>query len=82
MTTVTAGVSASSFAANMAVKQNVLDFSMEYPQAAEVVEKSYYVDDGLTGADSPQEAIELQGQLLRPILQRRLSSLQVEFEQS
>ena len=63
MTRVTFGVSASSFAANMAVKQNALDHASEYPQAAEVVEKSFYVDDGLTGADSVQEAIELQRQL-------------------
>ena len=63
MTRVTFGVSASSFAANMAVKQNALDFAMEYPQAANVVKKSFYVDDGLTGADSVQEAIELQREL-------------------
>ena len=63
MTRVMFGVSASSFAANMAVKQNALDHASEYPQAAEVVEKSFYVDDGLTGADSVQEAIELQRQL-------------------
>ncbi len=63
MTTVTFGVSASSFVANMAIKQNALDFAKEYPQAAEVINKSFYVDDGLTGADSVQDAIELQGQL-------------------
>ena len=63
MTKVTFGVSASSFATNMAVKQNGLDFAMEHPQAAEVVKKSFYIDDSLTGADSVQEAIELRGQL-------------------
>ena len=63
MTRVTFGVSASSFAANMAVKHNALDFAMEHPQAANVLKKSFYVDDGLTGADSVQEAIELQGEL-------------------
>ena len=63
MNRVTFGVSASSFAANMAVKQNALDLALEYPQAAAVVEKSFYVDDGLTGADSIQEAIQLQKQL-------------------
>ncbi len=63
MTRVTFGVSASSFIANMVVKQNALDFALEYPQAAEVVRKCFYVDDGLTGADSVQEAIKLQGQL-------------------
>ncbi len=63
MTRVTFGVSASSFAANMSVKQNALDFEMEYPQAAEAVKISFYVDDGLTGADSVDQAIQLQGQL-------------------
>ena len=59
MTRITFGVSASSFAANMAVKQNTLDYATEYPLAAKCVHTSFYVDDGLTGADSAQEAIEL-----------------------
>ena len=63
MTRVTFGVSASSFAANMSVKQNALDLSLEYPQAAVAVERSFYVDDGLTGANSIEEAVELQEQL-------------------
>ena len=57
------GVSASSFSANMSVKKNALDLSLEYPQAAMAVEKSFYADDGLTGANSVEEAIELQRQL-------------------
>ena len=63
MTRVTFGVSASSFAANMSLKQNALDFAIDYPQAAKVVEDSFYVDDGLTGANSIQDAIELRKQL-------------------
>ena len=63
MTRVTFGVSASSFAANMAVKQNAMDHAHEYPLAAEVVEKSFYVDDCLSGADDPTMAITLQRQL-------------------
>ena len=63
MTRVTFGVSASLFAANMAVKQNALDHAMEYPMAAKCVDTSFYVDDGLTGADSVQEATELQQQM-------------------
>jgi hypothetical protein len=58
MTRVTFGVSASSFAANMAVKQNALDLTLEYPKASVAIEKSFYVDDGLT-----EEAIDLQKQL-------------------
>ena len=63
MTRVTFGISASSFVANMSIKQNALDFALEYPQAVSAVEKSFYVDDGLTGADSVEEAIQLQKQL-------------------
>ena len=63
MTRVTFGVSASSFAANMAVKQNAIDYATEYPQAAQVVYDSFYVDDCLTGADSVEEAIRLHCQL-------------------
>ena len=63
MTCVTFGVASSSFAANMAVKQNALDGEQKFPLAAAAVRDSFYVDDGLTGADSPQEAIELQEQL-------------------
>ena len=63
MTRVTFGVSASSFAANMAVQQNALDLAIEYPRAAKIVAESFYVDDGLIVADSEQEAIEFQKQL-------------------
>ena len=63
MSRVTFGVSALSFVANMCVKQNALDFSLEYPQAASAVEKSFYVDDGLMGAYSVKESIQLQKHL-------------------
>jgi len=63
MATVMFGVSASSFAANMAVKQNALDFATGLPNAAKVVDDSFYVDDCLSGADSIAEAIALQAEL-------------------
>ena len=63
MTRVTFGVSASSFAANMAVKRNALDFALQYPLAEKIVDDSFYVDDALTGADSVEQAIEAQSQL-------------------
>lgn len=63
MTRVTFGVSASSFIANMSVRQNALDHALAYPLAAKAVEESFYVDDGLMGADSIEEAIELHVQL-------------------
>ena len=63
MTRITFGVSAFCFAANMAVKQNAIDFVHKYPAAAEVVEKSFYVDDCLTGTDDIETATMLQDQL-------------------
>ena len=43
MTRVTFGVSASSFVANMAVKQNAMDYMHEFPLAAKVVEQAFYM---------------------------------------
>lgn len=63
MTRVTFGISASSFAANMAVLQNANYHSSKYPLAAQAVKKSFYVDDCLTGEDTVPAAIELQSQL-------------------
>ena len=63
MTRLTFGVSASSYAANMAVRQNAMDFGTQYPLAAQKVYKAFYVNDRLTGADSIPEAIHLQRQL-------------------
>ena len=63
MTRVTFGVASSSFAANMSVKQNAIDHAARFPLAAAAVHTSFYVDDGLVGAHSLEEAIELQTQL-------------------
>ena len=60
---VTFGVSASSFAANMAMKLNALDFATEFPNTVKVIDQSFYVDDYLAGANSISEAIELQAKL-------------------
>ena len=59
MTRLTFGESASPFAANMALKQNVLNLQEEYPWAAQATMDSFYVDDGLVGARSVNEAILL-----------------------
>ena len=75
----TLGVSASSFAANMAVQQNALNFAMEYPQAAKVVAESFYVDDGLTGADSEQEA-RVAKTIADTVLSMRFPSTEMELK--
>ena len=63
MTRLTFGVSASSFAANMSLRQNALDLAHEFPLASKVVEDNFYVDDCLTGADSIEGAIFLHDEL-------------------
>lgn len=63
MTRVTFGVSASSFAANMSLLQNAEEHSLEFPLAVNAVRQSFYVDDGLTGSDSVDEAIALHREL-------------------
>ena len=63
MTRVTFGVAASSYAANMAVRQNAEDFTLEFPAATKAVKESFYVDNSLNGADSVETAISLQCQL-------------------
>jgi hypothetical protein len=45
MARVTFGIAASSFAANMAVKQNAQDHAIDFPLAAKAVNSSFYVDD-------------------------------------
>ena len=63
MTRTTFGVSASCFAANMSVKKNATQYVHKYPLAAESVEKSFYVDNGLTGADDMKTVVTLYHQL-------------------
>ena len=57
------GITASSFAANMVLKQIALDFQQEYPKAARATQDCFYVDDGLIGADSADDAIRLREEL-------------------
>ena len=63
MTRLTFGISASTFAAIMAMRQNSMDHELRYPQTAKAVLKAFYVDDGLIGADSIVHAIQLRKQL-------------------
>ena len=63
MTSVTFGVSASSFIAYMCIKQNAINLSQLYPLASKAVEESFYVDDGLTGSDDIPSAMKLQREL-------------------
>ena len=69
MTRVTFGVSASPFLAVRTLQKTAEDHGEDYPEATQHIKSSFYVDDFLGGADSPQEAVNLFNQL-RDILQR------------
>ena len=63
----------------MCVKQNALNHALTLPHAAKVVEKSFYVDDALTGADSLEKAIELQREL-QDLFSEWIPTSEVEFK--
>jgi len=71
----------------MAVKQNAHNHTLQFPLAAETVDKSLYINDCLSGADSVNDAIELQSQLRGLFseggfpLRKRNSSEPAVFEQ-
>ena len=63
MTRLTSGVSAASFAANMALRRNAVDHLETHPQEACMALELFYVDDGLMGADTVSEAIHLRREI-------------------
>ena len=59
MTRLTFGVSASSFATNIAINHNALENVDTHTQGVQAVLTSFYVDDMLTSANSIEEALRL-----------------------
>ena len=83
MTRLTFGVSALSFAANMGVKQNAIVHEHSHLQAALAVRDSFYVDDGLTFADSLTEAIcRASKGTTEYVRERRILIKEMEIERS
>ena len=74
MTRVTFGVSASPYLAVRTLQQTAVDHGEEYPKASSHIRNSFYVDDFLGGADTPQEAVDLYKEL-RQILSKGSFSL-------
>ena len=63
MTRLTFGISASPFAAIMAMRQNAMDHQMKYPLAAQAVVNDFYINHSLNGANSVNEAIKLRAEM-------------------
>ncbi|KAK9701230.1 Pao retrotransposon peptidase [Popillia japonica] len=59
LNTVTYGTASASFLAIRCLHQLAEENSRNFPAASEVIMSDFYVDDVLTGADSPEEAISL-----------------------
>ena len=68
MTRVTFGVSASPYLAVRTLQQTAKDHGEDHPVAAAHVSTSFYVDDLLAGADTPEEAITLHKDLRNILL--------------
>ena len=66
---VTFGVASSPYLATQVLQQTALDFGNEFTLAKPHIFSSFYVDDCLAGADSPDNAIKLQQQQ-RNLLQK------------
>ncbi|KAJ0169408.1 hypothetical protein K1T71_014995 [Dendrolimus kikuchii] len=64
LSTVTYGLRPSPFLANRSIIQLVTDEGHRFPQAAQVLTHSIFVDDILTGHDSVDKAIALQTELI------------------
>ena len=63
MCRVTFGITSSPFLASKALLQVAEDHKSEFPEAARVVQQSFYVDGCLTGANSIPEAKQLRSDL-------------------
>ncbi|XP_058456467.1 uncharacterized protein LOC131433877 [Malaya genurostris] len=63
LTTVTYGTASAPYLATRALKQLAIDERDRYPDAADIVENDFYVDDVLSGADTKAEVICKQMQL-------------------
>jgi hypothetical protein len=62
--TVTYGTASAPYLATRVLNQLAEDEKLNYPVAADVAQRDFYVDDVLSGAESVQEAKELQQQLI------------------
>lgn len=65
LTTVTYGTKAAPFLAIRTLKQLAEDVEKNYPLAAKIINDDFYVDDVLTGANTIEEAEEIQRELLQ-----------------
>lgn len=82
MKRVTFGITSSPFLATRTLRRIAKDNCLQYPEAADIVQEGFYVDDCLTGADTVEDAIYLREQLcMSTHLQGQHDTPEVEVEQ-
>ncbi|XP_070163514.1 uncharacterized protein [Polyergus mexicanus] len=64
LNTVTYGMASSSFLAIRCMQEVARQMSQEYPEAAEVISKDFYVDDLLTGADTVDNLLRIKQDII------------------
>ncbi|CAG7832347.1 unnamed protein product, partial [Allacma fusca] len=62
---VTFGTASAPYQAVKTLQRLAQDYQAELPKAAEILQRDFYVDDCLTGANSTEEAIRLQQDLVK-----------------
>ena len=63
MTHLTFGITTSPYLASQVLTQLASDYKDDFPRAADLIHKTFYMDDCLTGADSLQEAVANRAEL-------------------
>lgn len=65
MSTVTFGTSSAPYMAIKTLQQIAKNEEQNYPEASDIIMRDFYVDDLISGANSVQEAINMQNQLIK-----------------
>ena len=63
MTRLTFGITTSPYLASQVLRQLASDYKDDFPRAADLIHKAFYMDDCLSGADSLQEAVAIRAEL-------------------
>ena len=63
MTRLTFGITTSPYLASQVLRQLASDYKDDFPRAADLIHKAFYMDDCLTAADSLQEAVAIRAEL-------------------
>ena len=73
MMRLTFGIKTSLLLASRVLLQLAKNLKERYPEASEIVRMSFYVDDYITGTDTPEEALRLQQSLVQVLSEAQMT---------